>query len=150
MDKFSCAVEMIRCYTARWLIEEFHRVLKSGCRIERVQFETLERILPVIGVLCVVAWRVLHLTKLSRSGGLKATAVGSREEVVVLRKWLSAQGDRSCAIDSAREFNIAVARLGGFQGRKSDGMPGTKTTWQGLRNLEMLVLGYRLATQHEM
>jgi hypothetical protein len=147
VEDFESAVDMIRCYTARWLIEEFHRVLKSGCRIEQVQFETVDRILPVIGLLCIVAWRVLHLTKLSRSDpDLEVMAVASPDEVVVLSKWLEAQGDKLYEIRSAREFNIAVARLGGFQGRKSDGMPGTKTTWQGLRNLEMLVLGHRLAT----
>ena len=68
----------------------------------------------------------------------------------MLSRWLRAQGDKSFEIRTAKEFNIAVARLGGFLARKSDGMPGTKTTWQGLRSLEVLVLGYKLAAQHEM
>lgn len=143
---YESAVEMIRSYTVRWIIEEFHRVLKSGCRVERMQFDTAERLKPAVGILAVVAWRVLYLTKQARSDPDRdAGEVASTEEVGVLSRWLQSQGDKCCNIRTAREFNIAVARLGGFLGRKSDGMPGTKTTWQGLRNLEMLLLGYRLA-----
>ena len=56
-------MDMIRCYTARWVIEEFHRVLKSGCRVEQMQFDTVDRLKPAVGILAVLAWRVLHLTK---------------------------------------------------------------------------------------
>jgi hypothetical protein len=151
VTSFVSAVDMIRCYSARWVIEEFHRVLKSGCRVEQMQFDTVDRIKPALGILAVVAWRVLHLTKYARSEpSPDVSAVADSQEVEVLRRWLKCQGDKSGEIRTARDFNIAVARLGGFQGRKSDGMPGTKTTWQGLRNLEVLVLGYKLAAQHEM
>ena len=36
-----------------------------------------------------------------------------------------------------------IARLGGHLGRKSDGMPGVRVLWRGLRDLQMLVEGYR-------
>jgi len=147
VEDLAHAREMIRCYTARWVIEEFHRVMKSGCRVEQLQLDTVERLLPAIGLFAVVAWRVLHLTKLARSDPeMTALEVANPEEVDVLSHWLRSNGDKSWNINTAREFNIAVARLGGFLGRKSDGMPGTKTTWQGLRSLEILVQGYRLAT----
>jgi Transposase Tn5 dimerisation domain. len=148
---YECAVDMIRCYTARWVIEEFHRVLKSGCRVEQMQFETADRLAPAIGILSVVAWRVLSLTKQAHADPeMDVSEVASAEEASVLSQWLRAQGERTHSITTARAFHVAVARLGGFLGRKSDGMPGTKTTWQGLRSLEMLVLGYRLAAQNKM
>jgi hypothetical protein len=151
VSDFESAVDVVRCYTARWVIEEFHRVLKSGCRVEQMQFDTVERIKPAVGILAVVAWRVLYLTKYARSEpNPDVSAVADADELEVLGRWLRCQGDKRVELRTARDFNIAVARLGGFQGRKSDGMPGTKTTWQGLRNLEVLVLGYRLAAQHEM
>jgi hypothetical protein len=151
VDSYELAVEMIRSYTARWVIEEFHRVLKSGCRVEQMQFDTVERLSPAVGILTIVAWRVLYLTKYARSDPESDVGkVASAEEVEVLSRWLQAKGEKSYVIYTLKEFNIAVARLGGFLGRKSDGMPGTKTTWQGLRSLEILVLGYRLAAQHEM
>lgn len=148
---YESAVDMIRCYTARWVIEEFHRVLKSGCRVEQMQFETADRLAPAIGILSVVAWRVLSLTKQAHADQeMNVSEVASSEEVSVLSQWLRAQGEKTHSITTVRAFHMAVARLGGFQGRKSDGMPGTKTTWQGLTSLEMLVLGYRLATQNKM
>jgi hypothetical protein len=150
VEGLGSAVEMVECYSVRWVIEEFHRVLKDGCRIEKMQFDTVERIKPALAILAVVAWRVLRLTKQSRSDpDASVSEVANAEEVSVLNLWIKSQGERE-ALETVRAFTIAVARLGGFLGRKSDGMPGTKTIWQGLRNLEMLLLGHRLATQQEM
>lgn len=151
VDSYESAVAMIRCYSARWVIEEFHRVLKSGCKVEQMQFDTADRLKPAIAILAVVAWRILYLTKYARSKpDLDACEVASVEEITVLRQWLRSKGESLAEIRTVRDFCIAVARLGGFLGRLSDGMPGTKTTWQGLRSLEILVLGYRLATQLEI
>lgn len=148
VDSYESAVGMIRCYTARWVIEEFHRVLKSGCRVEQMQFDTVDRLKPAVGILAIVAWRVLHLTKQARSEPESDVGqVASAEEIEVLSRWLRSKGEKHCEIRTLREFNIGVARLGGFLGRKSDGMPGTKTTWQGLKSLETLVQGYRLAAR---
>ena len=151
VDSYESAISMIRCYTVRWVIEEFHRVLKSGCRVEQMQFDTVERLKPAIGILAIVAWRVLHLSKYAQAEPESdAGDVASGEEIRIMSQWLRSQGETHYSIRTVRQFVIAVARLGGFLGRKSDGMPGTKTIWQGLRSLEMLVLGYRLAAQHEM
>jgi len=148
VDDLKAAKQMIQAYTQRWVIEEYHRVLKSGCRVEQMQYDTMERFLPALGIQCVVAWRVLHLTKQSR---IRPTAdakeVASKEEVEVLSLWLKSQREKCWKIATAKDFTIAVARMGGFLGRKSDGMPGTKTIWQGLRSLEILMLGHRLATR---
>lgn len=113
-----------------------------------MQYDTAKRLLPAIGVLAIVAWRVLYLTKQSRSNpDADVSEVASNDEANVLSLWLSSQGEKNPQIRTVKDFAIAVARLGGFLGRKSDGMPGTKTTWQGLKNLEILMLGHRIATQ---
>jgi len=150
IDSLSSAVEMIQAYTTRWGIEEFHRVLKSGCRVEQVQFDSVEAIQPAIGLLAVVAWRVLYLTKYARScPDADASEVATEDEIAVLKGWLGATGSKA-SVRSVREFVRAVAILGGFLGRKSDGQPGTKTLWQGLRALEVLLIGYRLAARKKM
>jgi hypothetical protein len=41
------ALERLQWYARRWTIETWHRVLKSGCRIEARQFGTLERFVCV-------------------------------------------------------------------------------------------------------
>lgn len=150
VEDLASAVDMVDCYSVRWVIEEFHHVLKDGCRAEKMQFDTVERIKPALAILAVVAWRVLRLTKQSRSApDANVSEVASAEEVNLMNRWLKSKGEKR-PLETVKAFTIAVARLGGFLGRKSDGMPGTKTIWQGLRNLEMLLLGHRLATQQEM
>jgi phosphoglycolate phosphatase-like HAD superfamily hydrolase len=151
VESLESAVEMIKSYSARWVIEEFHRVLKSGCRVEQMQFDSLDRLKPAIGIFAVVAWRVLRLTKAARAEpDSDVSHVAEADEVEALTRWLRSKGSKLPAIRTVREFNVAVARLGGFLGRKSDGLPGTKTTWLGLRGLEFLVDGYKLATRAEM
>ena len=50
----------------RWLIEVFHKVLKSGCEIEERQIETAERLATRAALDRVGAWRILLLTVQSR------------------------------------------------------------------------------------
>lgn len=145
------AVRAVVEYASRWTIEEFHRVLKSGCKVEDMQFENVASLVPAIALSSVVAWRILHMTKLSREEPeMDVSAVASKQEVTVLENWLRAKREKQTDISSVRDFVRAVALLGGFMGRKSDGEPGTKVLWQGLKRLEDLLIGYRLATGQEI
>lgn len=145
------AHKIIDYYSVRWVIEEFHKVLKSGCRVERLQFETAQRLKPVIAVLSVVAWRVLHLTKISREHcDASALEVCTETERIVLEKWMGMKKEKKPQIITASDFVRAVAILGGFMARKCDNYPGTKVIWQGLRRLQDLVEGYELAVSLEL
>ena len=42
-----------------------------------------------------------------------------------------------------------IGRLGGHLNRKKDGMPGVRTLWRGLRDLTLLVEGWRVARRLE-
>jgi hypothetical protein len=61
------ALERLEWYAARWGIEVFHKVLKSGCRIEARQLETADRLRRCLTLYSVVAWRVLYATLLARA-----------------------------------------------------------------------------------
>jgi hypothetical protein len=63
---FEAAVEKLRWYLLRWGIEVFHRVLKSGCKIETRRLGNADRLEDCLGIDMVVAWRIYHLTKLGR------------------------------------------------------------------------------------
>ncbi|HMX41000.1 MAG TPA: IS4 family transposase, partial [Saprospiraceae bacterium] len=63
---FDAACERVEWYACRWMIELYHKVLKSGCRIEERQFENAEPIERYLAIDSVVAWRVLGLTFQSR------------------------------------------------------------------------------------
>jgi hypothetical protein len=60
------ALRCLRWYTLRWRIEEWHRVLKSGCHIESHQHQTADRLARAICIDSVIAWRVMLLALLGR------------------------------------------------------------------------------------
>ncbi|MCK4841458.1 MAG: IS4 family transposase [Methylococcales bacterium] len=60
------AERCLRWYTLRWRIEDWHRVLKSGCRIDELAHETAERLRRAIGINLVIAWRIMLMTLLGR------------------------------------------------------------------------------------
>ena len=60
------ALRCLRWYTLRWRIEEWHRVLKSGCHIESHQHHTADRLARAISIDAVIAWRVMLLALLGR------------------------------------------------------------------------------------
>ena len=62
IDSPEDAIECLRWYCLRWRIEDWHRVLKSGCRVEQVTHRTAERIRRTIAINMVVAWRIVLMT----------------------------------------------------------------------------------------
>jgi len=60
------AEQCLRWYCLRWRIEDWHRVLKSGCRIEELAHTTAERLRRAIAMNLVIAWRIMLMTLLGR------------------------------------------------------------------------------------
>jgi hypothetical protein len=140
---FDEAWERLRWYAKRWGIEVFHRVLKSGCRIEDRQLRKAERLTTCLAIDMVVAWRIHWLTYLGRETPDIACDVFLAEE-----EWkaLCAVNSRAAPPDqppTAYEAIRMIAKLGGFLGRKSDGFPGPTTLWRGLERLADIVTGWR-------
>jgi hypothetical protein len=143
---FKSAVEKIPWYGQRWSIEEFHRILKSGCGVEDRQLETVERLSKILLMDVLVAWRVLALTRAARQP--KSTPAGEcfgEDELAVLKQLQLKKGRVVPAEMTVREGVRLVAQLGGFLARKGDGEPGSMTLWRGLECLSQLTLGYQLA-----
>lgn len=138
--------EIIEIYEARWLVEEYHKALKSGTRVTTRQLKTGERLEPMTGLMSVVAVRLLQLKTMANT-----TPDRPARQVVPLiwlqmlkavRKKLQRVHDLT-----VYEFYREVAKLGGFLGRKSDGEPGWITTWKGWEKLNNFVRGAQLALQ---
>jgi Domain of unknown function (DUF4338)/Transposase DNA-binding len=82
------AVACLRWYCLRWRIEDFHRVLKSGCGIEQIAHETAERIRRAIAINLVIAWRIMLMTLLGReTPQLPPEVLFSDIELQVLRAY---------------------------------------------------------------
>ena len=139
------AVDCVRWYALRWLIERYHYALKQGCQIEQVQLETAARLERAVATDSIVAWRLLWLTYLAR-----VEPTGPCTQVLRTAEWQAlwcATHHTPTPPETPPPLGEAVrwiARLGGFLGRRGDGEPGLKTIWRGLRRLEDLTAMWTL------
>lgn len=139
------AQELITWYSYRWLIERYHFVLKSGCRVEALQLQTAARLENALAVYCLVAWRILWLTDLARAQPeAPCTVALSDAEWQALCCRLQQTATPPATPPSLGEALRAIARLGGFLGRRRDGEPGLLTVWRGLTRLHDLAQDFRL------
>ncbi len=142
-DTMAQAAERVAWYARRPVVEEYHKAMKTGCGIELPQLTAEARLQPVIALLSVVAVMLLGLRDDARRPDAEqrpAAAFVPAEYVRVLSGWRWQDPGRPT---TAREFLLAVARLGGHQNRKADGLPGWLTIWRGWMALHHMVLGAR-------
>ena len=138
------ALEQLDWYACRWLIEEYHKCLKSGCAIEQRQLETAAGLLSLLGFLGIVAVRLLQLRTLSRS--YPDAPARQFVPLLMLNVLVAKLGLFSNELTMS-EFWQALARLGGFIGRKSDGRPGWQALWRGWARLQDMCCGAELAAR---
>lgn len=136
------AQRVVGYYTARWWIEEYHKGLKSGAGVQESQLEKAHRLEPLIGLLAVVAVRLLSTKMLARSRPETFEAASSfgPEMLGLLESKLGKPKNGW----TNKNVLIATARLGGFLARKHDGMPGWQTIWRGWQRLIWMCEGANL------
>jgi len=138
------ALRISSYYSLRWMIEEYHQCLKSGCKVEERQLETADRLGPFIGIATAIAARLLQLKNDARlTPDRPAMQCVQKELVELLAKLIKAKPEKL----TIKRFTHEVAKLGGFMGRKSDGDPGWKTLWSGWQQLNLIHRGYLLAKE---
>jgi hypothetical protein len=131
-------------YSCRWLIEEYHKCLKTGCSIESRQLQEAGRLQSLLGILSVVAVRLLQLKHQAKvNPAAKATSVVPENYVQALAAYIKQPAKQM----TTHTFWIETARLGGFLARKGDGDPGWQTLWHGWQKLETITIGFDLAHQ---
>ena len=137
--------QLITWYSFRWLIERYHFVLKSGCRLEALQLQTAPRLENALAVCCLVAWRILWLTYLARAQPEAPCTVALTDvEWQALCCRIQHTATPPATPPTLGAAVRAIAALGGFLGRRHDGEPGVLTLWRGLTRLQDLVHAYRL------
>ncbi len=143
---FDEACLVIEYYGARWLVEEYHKALKTGCRVTKRTLREAARLEPMVGLMSVVAVRLLQLKSVARSNPDRpARQVVPQLWLVMLK--VVRKNLRRVSDLTVREFYRELAKLGGFLGRKSDGEPGWITIWRGWQKLNTMVRGAELALQ---
>lgn len=146
---FEEAYGVVGWYECRWIVEEYHKGLKTGCSIESPQFTTEERLQPAIALISVVTLTLLAMRDASRRPDAKtrkATEIISKDYVAVLSAWRHGAPRMDWSI---HEFYYALARLGGHQNRNSDHAPGWQTIWEGWKELQAMVCGADVASSLE-
>jgi len=122
-------------YEKRWVIELYFKVLKSGCKIESRRFEHMDRFLPALALYMIVAWRSLHVCRVSRT-----MEDSSCELIYEKAEWQSVWQIVKRSPPPKRpprlmEMTKIVAQLGGYVNRKNSGPPGPQTMWIGLQRM---------------
>lgn len=135
VSTFEEIAAVVGYYCCRWEIEVFFRVLKSGCKIEDLQFEREDRLQVCLALYLIVGWRVLYVLKLGREcPEIGCDAIFTEAEwksvcVIAAKKPAPTKPPKLGAIIPL------IAGLGGYLGRKHDGPPGPKTMWIGLQRM---------------
>jgi len=136
VDSFDDAVERIRWYCQRWQIEILHKILKSGCRIEQAQLASDQRLMPMIALFSIIAWRLFWLTFLARTDPqAPASTILAPHELDALYTFIHKQPMPDALLPTVHQATLWIARLGGFLARKRDGEPGVTVIWRGWQRL---------------
>jgi hypothetical protein len=139
------ALSILEWYTARWGIEVWHKVLKSGCQIEEKQLETAARLERCLSLYSVIAWRILYTTMLARTvPEVPCTVVLEEEEWQGLYCRIHRVALAPAKPPTLQQAVRWIAQLGGFQGRKGDGEPGVMVLWKGFQHLVDIAAMYRI------
>lgn len=133
---------VVEYYCLRWKIEVYFRTLKSGCRVEERQFETLFRIENSLAVYAMVAWRVMYLCCLGRCcPDLSCEAVLTPGEWKAVHKVVHRRKELPAVPPTLNEMIRMIASLGGYVLRTAT-HPGTQTLWTGLQRMYCIAIAW--------
>ena len=139
------ALSRLAWYAARWGIEVWHKVLKSGCQIEDRQLETADRLKRCLTLYSVIAWRILYATMLARAvPDAPCTLLLDADEWQGLYCRIHRVAIAPAKPPTLRQAVRWIAQLGGFLGRKRDGEPGVTVLWKGFQHLVDVAAMYRI------
>jgi hypothetical protein len=139
------AKKVVAFYTQRWKIERYHYVLKSGCGIEKLQFDTVKRLEKIISMYMIIAWRLEWLLYKSRvSPDESCHSIFPEEEIKILYQVANKKTYNHNQKPTYKNIALWLAKLGGFMGRKNDGMPGLKVLWRGINRFTDIMIGWKI------
>ena len=137
------AARILRWYTYRWRVQEYHKLLKSGAQVERYRLAA-EGMEPLLGFLSVIAVELFQLTYLHRTDPeLPIERVLNSTQVAVL-KAKSKKVPRTLTLGWGVE---AIARLGGYLEHRRKSPIGIQVLWRGWSKLQDLCEGWSLSAQ---
>ena len=137
------ALKVVRYYRHRWVIEEWHRVLKEGCRVEATHFDDAADVQRLAAIKGVIAVRLLQLRDLADQAGDDPRAL----QRAVPKLWITviaAIARVEPATLTPKQFWRTIAKQGGYLARTRDPRPGWKVLWRGWYDIQQMVKGAQL------
>ena len=151
VSTYEQALEKIDWYNKRWGIEEYHRALKSICRIENRQLGDRTVWQNCLAIDLVVAWRIEHIKKLARTKPDAPCSIAfEHNEWQALLAFKRPTQPLPSSPPILREVTRLTAEMGGFLGRKGDGEPGSQTLARGLQRLQDIATAFLLFKQQQL
>ena len=142
------AEQVLEWYRLRWRIEDWHRILKSGCKVEYLGHRTGQRIERAVTIKAVIAWRLAAMTLLGReTPELPSEVFFTQIQLRVLRHFASKRG-----LAAPGNLGLAVrtmAILGGYLYRAHAPPPGHQKIWEGWTRLTIMSEAYELKDYFE-
>lgn len=139
------AMTILRWYSYRWRVEEYHKLLKSGTQAERYRLAG-DGMKVLLGFLSVIAVELLRLTYLHRSQpDADAQLVLNPIQMAVLKAKAKTVPQRLTVAWAL----AAVARLGGYLEHRRHTPIGIQVLWRGWLTLQDLCQGWQLASRTE-
>lgn len=137
VTSFEEAIERINWYKLRWKIEEYFKVLKSGCKIESSRLSTRERLERLIAIKSIIAFKILYLSKVALTHPEEPCT-----KILTSQEWKALYMREHQTIllpeepPNIKQAIIWLGKLGGFLNRRNDKLPGTLTLWRGYESLQ--------------
>ena len=131
------------CARTRLIILQVCRGVLSGCRAEDARLRSAERLVKLIAVFCILAWRVFWTTMVGRAApGADPRLAVTAAEIALLDRLVP---DRAAGGRTLSAYVVKVARLGGYLARSRDPPPGNLVMWRGFARLADIALGATFA-----
>jgi len=142
------AIEKLEWYALRWKIETFHKILKSGCKVEEAKLRNADRLVNLISVCCILSWRIFWMTMIQRSVPKASPRLALTEaELLLLDQLVETPHATAKKKPTLSHYLTKIARLGGYLARACDPPPGNMVMWRGLSRLTDIQIGFAIAAK---
>ena len=145
------SIRVVDIYTKRWCsTEDFHKCLKSGCRIEQRQFRSMQALINSIALLSICAVRLLRMRHMSQAKPEAPLSQVLNQQQIKLAKVLAEEYLLDSDLKHCQEHTLLwwvllLGRMGGHQGFKMKGLPGWQTLYRGWNYFQTILNGINLS-----
>jgi hypothetical protein len=141
VESQQAALFILDVYQHRWLIEEYHKCLKTGCLLEQRQVNEADNLFNMIALLQITAVKLLQL----KNFNWQPTHQQGAALALLAPQYLTKVEQLELVEGSPLWRLVLIARLGGHQGLKQKGMPGWQTLWKGWQFFHVFLQGFAAA-----